>query len=397
MKTRTLLTAAALLTPLAATASPLADARSQGMAGASIAAGDFTQTAVNPALLTRFEDNDDFYLQLGVGALAQDYQDVTDDIDEVQDTIDAFDVALDNLDQAEASRLALLLVDQLEALDQQQPQGRLGLVLGGYAPSKTFGFGVSLNAYGAVSGIVNFAESDRQLIEDAVDQLNQPIPNVDFDEDDLQTNSDLQAAVVTEIAFAMAREFNLPLLPSLSVGIAPKVQRIDSYYYNANVANFDEDDVTDDANMTDSTEFNLDIGLQSSYGPFAFALVGRNLIEQDLKNIQGDNVTLSPTITAGAAFQSLGFTAELDLDLIEDKSFDLFAEPSQWARLGLEYNLFDTAQARMGYRTDMASNYNDIFAVGLGLSPGDLVTFDVAAQFGSDDEVGGQLQLGVKF
>ncbi|MBY5993222.1 conjugal transfer protein TraF [Ferrimonas balearica] len=385
--------ALALTLAPAVSAVPFADARSGGMAGVGVASGDFTRASQNPALLTRFEADDDFYFQLGAGALARDYEEVVDDIDALQANLDAFEALIDRGDPNDlpaATALKDEIIGQLNALDQSRPEGAAGALLGFYVPSKSLGFGLSVNGYLVGNGLVNYVQEDEQLLDDAL--MGQP-----FDQDDIQSNADVHAVGVTEVALSFAREFQSPWLGQFSVGVAPKFQRIDTYYYNATVSNFDEDDITSNDNMTDRSDFNLDIGFHGGHGPWQFGLVGRNLIKQNLRNVNHEDVELKPTLTGAAAFQQGGFTAALDLDLIADESFALFAESRQWARFGVEYDFGGHAQLRAGYRHDLEGNYEDVLAVGLGISPGDVFTLDLAGQFGSDDERGAQLQLGLKF
>ncbi|MBY6019222.1 conjugal transfer protein TraF [Halomonas denitrificans] len=376
-----------------ANAAPFADARAGGMGGVGVASGDYTRASQNPALLTRFKDSEDFYFQLGAGVLARDYEDTIDDIDALQDNLDAFEALVNSGDPnglPEAERLKDDIVGQLEDLNQAKPEANAGVLLGFFVPSKTLGFGLSLNGYLVGNGLINYIEEDEQLLDDA-------LAGAPFDQDAIQSNADVQAVGITEVALSFAREFQSPWLGQFSVGVSPKVQRFDTYYYNANVSNFDEDDITSDDNLNDQTEFNFDVGFQGSYGPWQYGLVGRNLISQSVRNTNNQDVELKPTVIGAVAYQQGGFTAALDLDLIKDESFALFTDPRQWARLGLEYDFAGHAQLRAGYRHDLEGNYEDVLSLGLGISPGDVFTLDLAGQFGSDDERGAMAQLGFKF
>ncbi|MBY6187352.1 conjugal transfer protein TraF [Marinobacter hydrocarbonoclasticus] len=372
---------------------PFADARAGGMGGVGVASGDFTRTSQNPALLTRFQDDDDFYFQLGVGALARDYEDTIDDIDALQANLDAFEALVNSNDPNNipaAEQLKDEILGQLSALDQSKPEANAGALLGFFVPSKSLGFGLTINGYLVGNGLINYIEEDAQLLEDA-------LMGAPFDQNDIQSNADVQAVGITEVSFSFAREFQSPWLGQFSVGVAPKMQRLDTYYYNANVSDFDEDDITSDDNMTDQTEFNLDVGFHGNYGPWQYGLVGRNLITQKLRNVNNQDIELKPSVIGAVAFQQGGFTAALDLDLIKDESFAALAAARQWARFGVEYDFGGHAQLRAGYRHDLEGNYEDILSLGLGISPGDVFTLDLAGQFGNEDERGAVVQLGLKF
>ncbi len=389
-----------LLTP-SASATIFADARSGGMGGVGVASGDYTRASQNPALLTRFKEGEDFYFQLGAGVLARDYQDAIDDIDALHDNLDRFEGLINSGDPAQvpaAQQLKDEIIGQLEALDQTRPEANGGALLGFFVPSKRLGFGLSVNAFLMGNGLINYDEADGDYLDSFVNPENPDFdPTRDFDQNVIQSNADVQAVGITEVALSFASEFQSPWLGQFSVGVSPKVQRLDTYYYNANVSNFDEDDITSDDNLTDQTEFNLDVGFQGGYGPWQYGLVGRNLISQSLRNTNNQDLELKPTVIGGVAFQHGGFTAALDMDLIKDESFAALSDARQWARFGVEYDFGGHAQLRAGYRHDLEGNFEDVLTLGLGISPGDVLTLDLAGQFGDEDERGAVVQLGLKF
>ncbi len=368
------------------------DARSSGMAGAGVASGDFTRSHLNPALLTRFEEGEDLYLQLGLGILARDYEDTLDDLDALQENLDAFESLINGGDPSQlpaAERLKEEILGQLNNLDQSRPQIEGSVGLGAFLPGKRLGFGLSTQSHFIGNGLVNYDARDEQLLEEA-------LMGLPFDQDKIRSSTDANAVAVTELRLSFARHFEIAGTDHFSVGVAPKFQRIDSYYYNATVSNFDEDEITSDDNLTDQSGLNLDIGIQAGRGPWQFGLVGRDLFKQTLENVNQQTLELLPTLIGAAAFQQGGVTAALDLDLIPDESFAQIQDPSQWARFGIEYDFWGHAQLRAGYRHDLEGNYEDLLTLGLGLSPGDLITLDLAAQLGDDDDLGVQLQLGLK-
>lgn len=398
MNYKTLAGAIAVILSPAVSADAFVDARSAGMAGTGIASGDYTRANLNPALLTRFDDNDDFYLKLGISAVARDYNDTIDNVDDVQDQLDRFESLINNPDPnnppTEAD--AQSLINSLKALDKDTIDGAANAELAFYRPSKDFAYGITIGGQLWAKGDFSFADSDEALIDNA-------LTTGEFDQNDIQSEGLARAVAVNEIALSFATKFSVPVIGGLALGVTPKVQRLDSYLYVANISNYDSDDYFDDQYMTDTTGFNLDIGLHAQIGPANVGLVARNIISHELDNVAGETLKLEPTITAAAAVDLAGVSLELDLDLIEDKSFviqgteETFLKPRQWARLGAEVDIFEQVQLRAGYKADMSSNYSDFYTVGLGISPFDTVTIDLAGEFGDDDEIGGALQFGVKF
>ena len=53
-------------------------------------------------------------------------------------------------------------------------------------------------------------------------------------------------------------------------------------------------------------------------------------------------------------------------------------------------------QFRLGARTDLNDEEADLYTVGIGISPWDIIALDIAAFTGDNDNVGAALQLSVK-
>ena len=88
----------------------------------------------------------------------------------------------------------------------------------------------------------------------------------------------------------------------------------------------------------------------------------------------------------------------MDLDLTENDPI-AFENPTQYAAIGAEFDLFSTLQLRAGYRTNMSASNSDMVSVGFGLSPFG-VHLDIAAMANPSDpekEVGVALETGFYF
>ncbi|WP_286342621.1 conjugal transfer protein TraF [Ferrimonas sp. YFM] len=373
------------------------DAKSAGAGYTGIASGDFTRAPLNPALLTRFQESDDLYIRLGVNALAKEYEDALDQVDDTQDAIERFEDKINAMDpndpptQADADAL----LRELEALDNTRLVGEANLDLGIFAPSKKLAWGLTIGGYVVGNGDFDYDDNDRVLVEQAL------VTGV-FDPDQLQSEGVAHAVVVSEVALNLAREFKLPSIGEFSVGVSPKYQRLDTYLYRANINNYDNDDYFEDEYLSDDSGFNLDLGFYKSYGNWRFGLVGYNLIKHSIDNVEGNTISLEPTYAAAVAWQKGIFGATVEADLVEDESFVVdsnapqLLQPRQMVRTGLELT-WTHIQLRGGYVTDLSDNYEDLLTVGLGITPWDSFSLDLAAQFGDDEERGAALQLGWKF
>ncbi|MCF1431409.1 MAG: conjugal transfer protein TraF [Shewanella sp.] len=375
------------------------DARSASVAGAGIASGDFTRANLNPALLTRFADNDDFYLKLGVRAQLNDDNDTIDRVDAAQDQLNYYEYLINHPDPNNPATVAdaRSLIDVLKALDDDNLDVQSNAELAFYRPSESLAWGITISDQSWSRGDVSFVQSDEQLI-------NNTLISGYFDQNDIASKVLAQGISVKEISFSLATRFSVPVVVGgIAVGVTPKLQRLDSYVRLTNVSNYDSDDYFDEQYTTDTTGFNFDVGAHAQIGPAMVGLVVRNLISRDVENNAGEKLSLKPTVTAGAAVDIKSVSLELDVDLIKDKSFvlngaeDAFLKPRQWARLGARVDVFRFIQLRAGYRNDISGKHEDFYTVGLGISPFDTVTADLAAEFGEGDAFGGALQFGVKF
>lgn len=365
------------------------DARSAGMAGVGIASGDFTRANLNPALLTRFEDNDDFYFKLAPSAHAKGYE----------DTIDKVDIAQANIDQFDLSKQAAdgqAVIDSLKSLDSSNLDAKVGLDLSFYVPSKTVAMGISIGTQVIAKGNFVYDADDDTLIQNAINSGT-------FNKNDMKSYALARGVAITDVGISFASNLELPVVGALAIGITPKMQRLDAYAEKVLVATYDTSDYFSDERLTDDTGFNFDIGVHAEVGPVQVALVGRNLIEHEIVNVENESLSLKPVFTAGISAQMVGITLAADVDMNRDESFvleggsEVFMLPRQWAKLGLEVDIFEQIQFRAGYKTDIANNYDDLLTAGIGLSPFDLISLDLAGEFGEDDEMGAALQLGMKF
>ena len=76
-----------------------------------------------------------------------------------------------------------------------------------------------------------------------------------------------------------------------------------------------------------------------------------------------------------------------------------FENPTQYAALGVELDVFSFLQLRAGYRTNMSVSGDDVASIGVGLSPFGLHV-DIAAMANLDEpkkNAGAALQLGFYF
>jgi hypothetical protein len=272
------------------------------------------------------------------------------------------------------------------------------------------GWAVGLQAYAEGGALANYDENDAELIDQAILQGDSSIL------DDLQSSGVALGAAVSELTLSLAHEFDVGG-SRLSVGVTPKFQRVDTVFYEEKVNDFDSD-FDNDRYANDDSGVNLDIGVAWwANENISVGLMVRDLISEEYSTNVVDGTSavynIDTQATLGVAWTNRRFTAALDIDLTKNKAFSdlviggnpatdipddalLFSE-TQFVRLGGEFNAFDWAQIRAGYRTDLEDVRDDLYTLGLGLSPFNVFHLGLTGFIGENDTKGGLIELKFTF
>ena len=386
--------------------------RGSAMAGAGVAGGDYTYSAlINPATATNFKENDDFAFTFAFGVIANDVNDFVDAAEDLSDFLDEIEEVYATQEDAD------YILEQLELMDQGQLTLDAGAQLTIALPN-TLASGLFFVRESA------FLATDVQLADEDVEFLNTfgelypttgELPtNIDdidlgdididnlpdyedgriIDEDDLKTAAGTFGYRMQEIGVALAREFTFGGT-LVSLGVTPKHQTVETFEYIEVIADFDSDDFEYEDYTREDSNFNMDLGATFHWGELQGGLAIRNALAQEYKTLSGMKVQLDPQATAGLGYTGEVFTVLADLDLNSVEAFDGAGE-TQIARLGVEADLFDWAQLRIGYRHDLKDTYEGAFTAGIGFSPFDVVQFHLSAIQASDNTLGAALQFGLE-
>ena len=239
---------------------------------------------------------------------------------------------------------------------------------------------------------------------------------------DLTSYAEIVAVSVVDLGLSFSREFTFGE-EKVAIGITPKLQKISTYHYAEEVDGFEDveaDDLKD--SREDYSKVNLDVGASWRFGSedkWMLGLVGKNLLggKFDYSDVEvqpkdsdgnptggtpvtlsGGSVSLDPQYRAGIAYNGNWASFALDVDLTENDPV-AYENPTQYAALGVELDVFSTLQLRAGYRTNMSVTDADIVSVGFGLSPFG-VHIDIAAMANPNDvekEAGVALETGFYF
>ncbi len=365
---------------------------------------DFTSALSNPALLNKFDDDDDFYLSLNLGLAAADEYEVLDIGEAIADQIEDLDEDIDNLINVPQQELPSYItglnqqidniVTDLTTVDEKPVNLRTGLNALIIIPNKYLSMGFFVNQYGRLGMSVDYTDSDKSVLENAITTGN-------LDINDLQSSARGLGYSVAEAGAMFAYEILKHKKYDVNLGAKIKYQRLDLFYNTVNVASFDDDDfdLTDDEFLTDSDGVNVDLGLHLAFGDqrqWHVAFVANNLTKQEVSLIDQDlTFQLDMSSSVGVSYQNHWLTVSGEVDLTDRASFKQLQAP-KYASVGAELDWGEHVQFRLGARSDLNDTEGDLYTVGFGLSPWDVVSFDIAAFKGDNDNLGAAIQLGIK-
>jgi hypothetical protein len=237
--------------------------------------------------------------------------------------------------------------------------------------------------------------------------------NIVITEDpDLTSNVQVIGVAIAEIGLTLSREFLIDG-KRIAIGITPKLQTIKTFNY---VANIEDDGIAnDDIKETEQnfSDFNIDIGAAYRFGPrkqWQAGIVVKNLLSKEYKTesnaygtagnekISKTTISLDTQLRGGISHTTDWSVVAFDLDLKENAP-TAFEKPTKYAAIGVELDLYDTLQLRLGYRKNISVSDSAVASVGLGFSPFG-IHLDLAAMANPSDpekEAGAALELGFSF
>jgi len=376
---------------------------------------DFTSSLSNPALLTKFDNDDDVFFSLNVGIMASDKYDVIDTTEDISDSLDRLVEDINNFQsqnfQSQNQVLAYHndlsqqvddIVTDFKSINEKVVKVRNGVNFQVIIPNKHLSLGMFTNQYGRLGGVMDYSENDEQILDKAVDDcitLNNC--NIELENLNLESATLAVGYSIAEAGFMAAYPAIKHANYDLSVGAKLKYQRIDLYHNRVLISDFDDDDfeITDDENTTDESGANIDLGLYVTWGEerqWHAALVTNNLMSQTVHHIEQDiTFKLKNSTSLGLSYQNSWLSLATEIDLTDREQFASL-EPSKYAGLGAEFRFYEHLQFRLGYRTDLNDIDDDIYTTGIGISPWDVFAIDIAAFTGDNDTVGAALQLSLK-
>lgn len=372
------------------------EARNDAMGGTGVASSNYLATALaSPALMARHDASDDVGLILpGVGVQISDPDNLRDGLDRVKTTFDDF---RDSAGTGNISRQAAALKQSLRDVDGDSGYASAGLSAVIAIPNDTLPFAFVVKGWGQAKVRTDITQRDLAYLDAAQSGIFTPTQT---DIDQMTSRAQGVAALVTEYGIAAAHQFTLGDTP-VSVGITPKVQRVDTWNYNVFVGNYSASDIRSGDWKRSENGANVDVGFAAQLTPeWTVGLTGQNLVARNIstREIEGitDTFQIRPQATVGTAWSNGLVTLGTDVDLTPASGF-ASDEKAQYAGVGTELNAWDWAQLRAGYCADMRNSDRSMFTAGVGISPFNVVHLDLTGMAGTDSSYGAAAQLSFAF
>ncbi|EKO3376835.1 conjugal transfer protein TraF [Vibrio fluvialis] len=369
--------------PLSAyAANSVADARGNAMGNTGVTTSDYLLAPFyNPALTAVYRERDSVGLLVpALGANVRDSDESLSTIDDLQSSIDQFEAAgvgaatQENINQ---------LNGYLDDLADDKP----------FAVSGGAGIAVALPMN--VVSLNFFARGYAEILADSTIAAN--TGNTASDVETRYQNSyvNMLAFGYSEYGVAVAKLFTLQG-QQIAIGITPKIQELRTYKEVVTVKDFDLSDY--DQSKTSKNAFNLDIGAVWLIDNFRAGIAAKDLISQEIKTYDDQSsYTLDPQVTVSGGYVTDFLALAIDWDLTKQKRFKGVDDDTQFLRFGVEGNAWGWAQLRAGYEIDLESTLDNSITAGLGISPGDLVSVDLAANYAGNYQYGLSANLAFTF
>lgn len=180
-------------------------------------------------------------------------------------------------------------------------------------------------------------------------------------------------ANLAELGVSIAGDVSV-LNQDFAVGITPKLQLIqifeDSFSFN-DLDGFSSQEVMQNVKLV--TTGNVDLGVAKTWpatrrGRIRAGLAVKDVIPQTFKSTTGREIKMSPKARLGAAFETRFSVLAADLDLTENKPLG-YGSPSRQLGIGAEFDAFNWAKVRAGYRNNLAIKELHSVSTGLGFTP----------------------------
>lgn len=401
------------------------DTRSLAMGGTGVAIANTRNAAfLNPSLLAA-KDEDKFAFDFPiVSARLLDEQKMLTDMDNLKTASDNLKTSLSVVQnaissanyataQANAAAAAVAVTNFDTALKDINAKtlngaGFVGAMLG--IPSKRFSFALVVDARAEVGAKFNYASSDSATMTTLASALNACALssaacttvtgiNPDGTVQNVNSNMEIRGVVAKEVGISMAHNF--ADWGNTDIGITPKFIQLQTLDVKLN-SQTTHNGINQDTDTNSQSIFNFDLGASTSVrktedSDVKVGLVIKDMLSKTVKTVLNNDIEISPRATIGVGYLTKLTSAGIDIDVVSNKPMiSGFSQESQFVRFGAEFDAWNWAQIRVGYRHDLKGNYKGMPSIGLGLSPFG-IHIDLSVAYANESEAAAAIELGMHF
>ncbi|GAK87412.1 hypothetical protein JCM19238_5022 [Vibrio ponticus] len=381
MKKTTLAVACALgaFSSSSMAASIVADARSNAMGNTGVVSADYLLSPFhNPALGALHRDSDDVGILIpAIGVNVHDKDESIQTIDDAQDLYDRF------LAGGETATDAAALNKLMSDLEGNAPVAvSAGVNFAIAIPTRTLSVNLFAGGYADIIAQTIIAADAGDTPNDVKDRYN-------------ASEFAMAAFGVTEVGVSLSKSFSFAG-QEVAFGLSPKYQELLTYSQIDKIDNFDLDNY--DKSEVSETAFNMDMGVAWHADAWRAGLALKNLFSQEIGTEIGNyTYELNPQATLGLGYAGEYLAASIDFDLTKQKRFKELNDDTRFVRFGVEANAWGWAQLRAGYEIDMEDTLDDSITAGIGISPFDVVSLDIAGSYAGENQFGASANLAFTF
>lgn len=315
------------------------EARSAAMGGVGVATDPRNGVYYNPALLaTDYEDYNWFAFVPAVGLSISDP-------DDLESGLENFQSAANQLKNAPSQENADTAADALANLEDQVYRERQAISIALGVPNSTIAATTYVNRY---------------EIHTAKTEVGSP--SIDPNNPSYESSLEHRGIKVLELGVAGASLFG-----TYKLGAGIKLMLIDGIGYSEPIEDASLE-LKDKGEISQSSTFNVDLGLSKEWGVWKFGLSAKNLVPLTIDlGDTGETVSLDPVVRTGLAYRSRRTYLEFDIDLLKVEHVG-YEEKALFAGLGWEYQVLSWFYLRLGYQQDVVGEQLPTGTYGLGLN-----------------------------
>lgn len=351
------------------------DSRSIGMGDTGVASANYLSSSFhNPARAVENDGNDHFGMIIPAIAVS------AQNVETLMDKVDYFnEVETELIADPTNSELQEKWKNALTDLDDQKVNAQVNVSLAVSVPNHYLSTNLFITAQASSMVITNIEQSD-------IDS---------YSPDDSTIKSLVGGHMDVGLTFAKSFE---AANQTFSVGISPKFQQLRSFSETMGIDNYDNDI---DFDFIKKSAFNIDLGFNYEIlSNLDAGLVAKNLLSHELAYKETSGITstyqVKPQYIMAIAYNTNFYTVAMDIDLNSRQFFKEYENDLQFTNIGAEFNAWNWAQVRVGYKYSMTDYADNIITAGLGLTPFGKFGFDIAAQYGDNDYYGLAAQMIIK-